>query len=147
MERITRPINKIILHCTATFQSQKVTMQDLRRWHIAEKGWENIGYHFVIDQQGNVHKGRELNRPGAHCKGFNKTSIGICYIGGLEDGTAIPKDTRTPEQRAALLVLVKDLMRKFGLRIEHVHCHNEFSTKKCPCFTRSEFVQEYYRSL
>lgn len=147
MERITRPINKIILHCTATFASQKVTMADIKRWHVAENGWEDVGYHFVIDQQGNVHQGRDINKQGAHCKGFNQMSVGICYIGGLDDETGSPMDTRTPAQRSAMMVLVKDIMRKCGLRIEHVHCHNEFSKRSCPCFTRADFVKEYWQSF
>lgn len=140
--KILRPINKIILHCTATFESQKVTMEDIRRWHCQENGWLAIGYHYVIDRDGTIMEGRPLGQQGAHCKGHNATSIGICYIGGLEDDTARAMDTRTPAQKASMVKLVKELMQHFGLRAEHIHCHNEYSGKQCPCFSISSFRRE-----
>lgn len=144
-QTILRPINEIILHCTATFESQDVTMADIKRWHVVERGWGDVGYHFVIDKDGTVFRGRALGQQGAHCKGHNATSIGICYIGGLEDVSAKPKDTRTPAQKEAMFSLVKSLLERFGLRIENVRCHNEFDKRVCPCFTREEFAKEYWR--
>lgn len=144
MEKITRPINEIILHCTATFASQKVTISDIKRWHVAENGWEDVGYHFVVDKDGTVFQGRALGQQGAHCKGHNQTSIGICYIGGLDDVTGTPTDTRTPMQKKSLLELVRALMQEFGLRAEHIHCHNEFSNKACPCFSIASFRRELF---
>lgn len=144
---ITRPINEIILHCTATFESQKVTMADIKRWHVVEHGWGDIGYHFVVDKDGAIYQGRALGQQGAHCKGHNATSIGVCYIGGLEDGSGKPKDTRTPKQKEAMFALVRSLLDDFGLRIENVHCHNEFANKACPCFSREDFAREYWRWL
>lgn len=137
-----RPINEVILHCTATLASQVVTMEQIRRWHVAENGWADVGYHYVIDQQGNVMRGRKVSQQGAHCKGHNQTSIGICYIGGLDDDTATPADTRTPAQKKAMVELVKSIMWEFGLRPEHIHCHNEFSNRACPCFSISSFRRE-----
>lgn len=137
-----RIINEIILHCTGTLASQPVTLEDIKRWHCMENGWQDVGYHFVIDQAGEVLRGRPVSQQGAHCKGRNQTSIGICYIGGLDDLTGTPADTRTPAQRLALVKLVKSLMWEYGLRPEHVRCHNEFSNKACPCFSIKSFRRE-----
>lgn len=142
MSQPQRIINEIILHCTATLATQPVTIDQIKRWHCQDNGWLDIGYHFVISQDGTIHKGRNVNKQGAHCKGHNQNSIGICYIGGLDDFTGTPADTRTPMQKQALLGLVRNLMQKYGLRPEHIHCHNEFSNRACPCFTIASFRRE-----
>lgn len=122
-------------------------MADIKRWHVAERGWGDVGYHFVIDKDGTVFQGRALGQQGAHCKGHNAASIGICYIGGLEDDTGKPKDTRTPEQKEAMFSLVRSLLDDFGLRMENVHCHNEYSNRACPCFSKEDFAKDYWRWL
>lgn len=139
-----RIINEIILHCTATMESQKVTLEMIRRWHIIERGWGDVGYHFIVDRDGSVWEGRPLHQQGAHCKGHNAFSIGVCYVGGLEDETASPKDTRTAEQKIALNRLVRDLMHRFGLRKQHVHAHYEYAKRACPCFDIQRFKDELY---
>ena len=76
------------------------------------RGFNGIGYHYYIRQSGEVINIRPLSRNGAHAKGYNRNSIGICYEGGLDkDGK--PKDTRTPEQHAALRQLVNELQIRF----------------------------------
>lgn len=131
-----RAINKIIIHCSATPEGQDFTVQQIRQWHTTPKpkgnGWSDIGYHFVIYRDGSVHKGRPLEQIGAHTLGYNANSIGICYIGGCASDGKTPKDTRTEAQRAALVVLVKELRSKFPKA--SVHGHNEFAAKACPSF-------------
>ena len=100
-----RSIDKIIVHCSATREGQHVTVQQIRQWHL-QRNFADIGYHYVIYLDGTVHKGRPLEKAGAHCKGYNAHSIGICYIGGL-DRQGKPKDTRTAAQKAALLSLIR----------------------------------------
>ena len=125
-----RKITKIIIHCSATKEGKDYTVADIDRWHRA-RGFRKIGYHFVIYRDGSIHVGRTKNEIGAHCTGQNAISIGICYIGGLSsDGK--PKDTRTPQQRAAMLSLIEQLREEFpGVTL---HGHNEFANKACPCF-------------
>lgn len=125
-----RTIDKIIIHCSATKQGQHVTVADIDRWHKA-RGFAQIGYHFVIYIDGTVHTGRRIALMGAHCLGQNAHSIGICYIGGLDqDGK--PKDTRTPQQKEALYKLLDDLKSQYpGVTI---HGHNQFANKACPSF-------------
>ncbi len=126
-----RDINKIIWHCAATREGDDIKMETIRRWHVEDRGWSDIGYHFVIELDGTVRTGRPLERIGAHVRGQNRDSIGICYVGGVDrDGR--PKDTRTPEQKRALYALTADLKRRFPAA--SVHGHNEFAAKACPSF-------------
>lgn len=125
-----RTISKIIIHCSATKEAQHFTVEDIDRWH-RQRGFAKIGYHKVIYLDGSVHDGRLLDQIGAHCLGQNATSIGICYIGGLDkDGK--PKDTRTQEQRKALFCLLDDLKQIYPNAT--IHGHNEFAAKACPSF-------------
>jgi len=131
-----RAIEKIIIHCSATPEGRDVTVETITDWHLA-RGWSDIGYHFVIHLNGEIKEGRPLHRAGAHTKGHNKGSIGICYIGGV-DGNMKAKDTRTPAQDAALVNLIQALQKDYPLAT--IHGHNEFSSKACPSFN----VQQEY---
>lgn len=129
----TRTINEIIIHCSATPEGKDYTVADITRWHKA-RGFKTIGYHFVIYRDGSIHTGRAVDQIGAHCVNHNSHSIGICYIGGLAKDAKTPKDTRTPQQKEALVKLVK-LLRKSYPDITTVAGHNQFSKKNCPCFS------------
>ena len=126
-----RKITEIIVHCSATPEGQNFTAEDIDRWH-KQKGWQGIGYHYVIELDGSVHKGRNEEVIGAHCLGHNAYSIGVCYIGGLDKWTKAPKDTRTDAQKRALIDLLKSLKEKYPNAI--VYGHRDFSKKDCPCF-------------
>jgi N-acetylmuramoyl-L-alanine amidase len=126
-----RKIDKIIWHCAATREGDPITVETIRGWHVNGRGWSDIGYHYVITLDGEVHAGRPLIRAGAHVAGLNATSIGICYVGGL-DKTGKPKDTRTKAQKKALYDLTATLLGRFPGAT--VHGHNEFAAKACPCF-------------
>ena len=136
-----RRITKIILHCSATVEGKDFTVADIDKWH-RERGFKKIGYHYVIYRNGEVHQGREEEEVGAHCIGYNNSSIGICYIGGLNYAMQ-PRDTRTIEQKESLLKLVKHLMEKYNLTLMDIHCHNEYAKKACPCFKINDFRDEY----
>lgn len=130
-----RNINKIIVHCSATREGQNVDVDTIRRWHVIERGWSDIGYHFVITLNGEVKEGRPLERSGAHCKGNNKSSIGICYVGGCDNGMN-PKDTRTEKQKEALINIIAGLKKEYPDAV--VYGHSDFSSKACPCFNAKE---------
>ncbi|GAY30706.1 N-acetylmuramoyl-L-alanine amidase [Prevotella sp. MGM2] len=133
-----RKIKEIIVHCSATPEGKDFTVADIRAWHL-QRGFSDIGYHYVIYRDGSVHKGRDINISGAHCTGHNSISIGICYIGGqTADGT--PKDTRTDAQKKALLKLLKELKKLYPNAT--IHGHKEFAAKACPCF---EVKDEYFK--
>lgn len=131
-----RKIDKIILHCSATREGQHFTTQDIDQWHKT-RGFARIGYHYVIYLDGSIHTGRAEEQIGAHCLGQNSTSIGICYIGGL-DIKGNPKDTRTPAQKESLIKLVNDMKVKYPNA--RIYGHREFANKACPCFdVKKEF--------
>lgn len=137
LKKTNRRISRIIIHCTATPEGKDFTVADIRRMHKAQ-GWSDIGYHYVIYRDGSIYEGRDINVVGAHCQGYNTGSIGVVYVGGLtatvpgDSSSGSPKDTRTPEQRAALRRLVAQLRRMYPTAT--VHGHREFANKACPCF-------------
>ena len=120
-----RELNKIILHCTATDNDDHDNIDTIRSWHL-DRGFDDIGYHYFIDKVGMVFKGRSLDVIGAHCKGYNKDSIGIC-LSGLHDFS--------PMQFVSLKVLLFNLMRDFAIPASEIYPHNEFNLNKtCPNF-------------
>ena len=127
-----RAIHKIIIHCTATREGDDISVDTIRRWHLA-RGWSDCGYHYVIDIKGNINAGRPIELIGAHCRGENKYSIGVAYVGGVEADGVTPKDTRTKAQKDAIIRLVKKL--KGCYPDVKIHGHNEFSNKACPSYT------------
>ena len=126
-----RPINKVLIHCSATPEGRDVKTKEIKKWHLSN-GWSDIGYHYVIELDGKVVEGRPVEIVGAHCFGQNKFSIGICYVGGMNKSMSKPKDTRTEEQKESLIKLIKKLKKEHS--ILSVHGHNEFSNKACPSF-------------
>lgn len=126
-----RQINEIIIHCTATPAGHDISAAQVDSWHRA-RGWNGIGYHYLIRLDGTIETGRPLESPGAHCRGHNRNSVGIAYAGGtLADGVT-PADTRTPAQRRAMHTLVGTLLRRFSGA--GVYGHRDFAAKACPCF-------------
>lgn len=152
-----RRIDEIIIHCSDSPEGRNDKAEDIRKWH-KQRGFNDIGYHYVIDLDGTVEQGRPIEQAGAHCTEHNAHSIGICYIGGAywrdgvnakgkpikgKDGKAvlIPKDTRTILQRMAMKELVAQLREQFPEAT--VHGHREFANKACPCFDiQAEFEDE-----
>ena len=128
-----RKINYIVVHCSATREGHALTPEALETEH-RRRGFRTTGYR----RDGTVLGTRSLELPGAHCRGHNKYSIGICYEGGL-DIRGTPADTRTPAQRASLVALLRELKRIFP-KILVVGHHDLNPMKECPCFNA---VAEY----
>lgn len=104
---------------------------EIKSWHKA-RGWKTIGYHYVIRRNGLIERGRSIYKVGAHCAGYNQNSIGICYVGGLDENGK-PADTRTEQQKKALRQLVRELQLQFPKA--RLVGHRELNPKKeCPCF-------------
>lgn len=102
MDSSKRKIDQIILHCTSTPEGEDFTNAQIREWHL-ERGFSDIGYHYVIGLNGEVRPGRPESVVGAHCKGHNTRSIGVCYVGGCPPRT-VPnwekkERTRAPRRR------------------------------------------------
>lgn len=133
-----RQVNEIIVHCTATRpewwagRSTNQKVAEVRKWHL-DRGWSDIGYHYLIDRNGTVAEGRPVERQGAHVKGRNKGTIGIALFGGhgsSEDDSFA--DHFTPEQDDALRELLDSLSERFD--VSKVSGHNEYAAKACPGF-------------
>lgn len=148
-----RKINLIVIHCSATRADRSLTPDDLELAH-RRRGFNGTGYHYYVRKDGTVHLTRPTERIGAHARGFNTCSIGVCYEGGL-DCRGRPADTRTPEQRAMLRLLVHQLQEEFpGCRVcghrdlspdlnRNGEIEPEEWIKTCPCFeVKAEFASE-----
>lgn len=144
LKKSKRTITDIVIHCTATRAWQDYSADDIRRMHKAQ-GWADIGYHYVVRLDGTIEPGRDVDKIGAHVSGHNANSIGVVYVGGL-DNQGKAKDTRTENQKNALLNLLLDLRQLYpNARISG---HRDFSpdlngngtiepyewVKQCPCF-------------
>lgn len=130
---------EIIIHCTGTEYNRIVTLAEVRRWHKA-RGWNDIGYHYLIQQNGLILCGRDVNLQGAHCKGHNENTIGIAYVGGLINGQ--PADTRTDKQKNSLKMLIVHLKSMF--KITDISGHRDYCAVACPCF---DVKREYNKML
>ena len=136
-----RDLNRIILHCAATREGKDFSVDTIREWHVNGRGWSDIGYHWVIRLDGSIEVGRPLEKSGAHTKGHNKDSVGVCYIGGC-DADGKPKDTMNPEQEKAWRMIVLSLRTLYGDLT--IHGHNEFAKKACPSFIVKEQFADMY---
>lgn len=133
-----RNIREIIVHCSATPDGKDFTVDDIRKWHKA-RGFSDVGYHYIVYRDGSVHDGRSVHLVGAHCTNHNANSIGVCYIGGVATDGKTPKDTRTPQQKEALLTLLKQLKSLYPQA--KIYGHRNFSNKACPSFAASREYQ------
>lgn len=134
-----RKITGIIVHCTATradwWASKRTSekVREIKRWHVQDRGWSDIGYHFLIDRDGTVAKGRDIARDGAHVQGHNKGTIGISLFGGHGSAETDKFGQHfTPQQDAALRNLIRDLQATYGK--VPVTGHNQYAAKACPGF-------------
>lgn len=126
-----RNIKELIVHCSATPEGKDYSVDTIRQWHL-QRGFSDIGYHYVIYRDGSIHRGRDESIIGAHCTGHNTNSIGVCYVGGCASDGKTPKDTRTTEQKRSLVKLLKELKTKYPQA--SIHGHRDFAAKACPSF-------------
>lgn len=147
-----RFINLIVVHCSASRCDRCYTENDLTTDHL-RRGFSGAGYHFYIRKDGSIKSLRPLEKPGAHARGYNAHSIGICYEGGL-DGHGRSADTRTPFQKHSLRVLVMTLLRDYpGARLcghrdlspdlnRNGEIEPEEWIKECPYFDAASILTE-----
>ena len=143
LRKSKRRIDEIIVHCTATPEGQPRTVEQIRANHVAPvseggRGWSDIAYNYVVYLDGTVHEGRNVDVSGAHCKNHNANSIGIVYVGGVENDPKKAykdlkaKDTRTAAQKASLLSLLVDLRKLYPNA--RIIGHRDVASKACPSF-------------
>lgn len=141
-----RKIDLIVIHCSATKETQNYTFEDCIRDHKA-RGFTTCGYHRFIRRDGSIHIGRSFDKVGAHVKDYNANSIGICYEGGL-DATGKAKDTRTDEQKSSMNLCITEALHYAKGEVKRITGHRDLSpdldgdgvvepnefVKQCPCF-------------
>jgi hypothetical protein len=127
-----RRIKEIVIHCSATKPGMDVGVDEIRAWHLA-KGWSDIGYHYVITRNGEIQGGRPEDIPGAHVKGHNAESLGVCLVGGI-DNAGEPDANYTRKQWAAAENLVSSLTTTYPDAKVLGHRAYFGVDKACPCF-------------
>ena len=145
-----RDITEIIIHCTATRgnwyadKPVKDVVAELTRWHTEKppngNGWADCGYHYVIHSDGTVGSARPVHKSGAHCRGRNRTSIGVSLVGGrggCKDDEFL--DNYTKDQDDTLRGLISDLKQDYP-SITKISGHNEYASKACPCFSVEDWL-------
>ncbi len=137
MKKSKRTIHYLVIHCSATPEGRAHIAKDIDLWH-RQRGFNEIGYNYVILLDGTIEQGRDVDKIPAHVEGHNKDSIGICYIGGIDKNTLQPKDTRTKAQKEALVKLLKELRVLYPNAI--IQGHRDFAgvKKACPCFNAKD---------
>lgn len=135
-----RNINLIVIHCSATKKWQDVGAEDIRKWHL-DRGWSDIGYHYVIKRNGDIQLGRPFEKMGAHARGYNRNSIGICLVGGLDDDGK-PQDNFSFRQYFSLVSLLSPLIQKYPNVKIIGHGELPGVAKACPCFDVEDWLAE-----
>lgn len=154
-----RPIDSIVIHCSDTPETMDVGADTIELWHRdrAKMGepWSHyidhdgemryIGYHYVIKRNAMIEEGRPISEVGCHCKGMNKGSIGVCWVG---------RSVLSTNQKGALVTFVAALCIEHGLSVVDIYGHNQFSTKTCPNFnspstfeSMDEFKMQVYKAI
>ena len=129
----------IVIHCSATKPSMDIGLTEIKHWHVNERGWRDVGYHYVIKRNGEVELGRNIEDTGAHARGYNSKSVGICMVGGMAEDNSI-EDNFTDKQWTALLDLTKQTLENYP--DAKVIGHNEISKKDCPCFNVQKWKED-----
>lgn len=121
----------ITVHCSATPPKMDIGRDEIRQWHL-QRGWSDIGYHYVIRRNGDIELGREPHVQGAHVAGHNQDNLGICLVGGC-DSQMKAQDNFTLAQRKTLFSLINRLQQKYTIDDRHVTAHSQWNpTKACP---------------
>lgn len=140
MFTLRKQTNYLVVHCSATTSTMNIGAKEIRQWH-REKGWIDIGYHFVIRRDGTIEIGRPENTVGAHVENHNSNSIGICLVGGI-DSKGKAENNFTPAQFAALAAKLRELKVKYpGVTVQG---HRDFAgvKKDCPSFDTRKWINE-----
>lgn len=159
-----RDLSSIIIHCSATKHAAASLGRDfIRSIHVDRNGWSDIGYHWIITRSGTIEQGRPIRRAGAHVRGFNRHSVGVCLMGGLDDGNHITAgfDKFNIAQQLSLVWLINQLREQFDIDADAVLGHRDMSPdadgdgivtpdewlKACPTFDVQAVMRDYYEGF
>lgn len=133
-------VKYIAIHCSATPPTMDIGAREIKRWHI-DRGFRTIGYHVIIRRDGTIEYGRSFGVRGAHVKGYNSKSLGVCLIGGV-DSDMEAEDNFTDEQFSSLDRVLTALQGLFPEA--EVQGHRDFPNvhKACPSFNVKEWLYE-----
>jgi len=135
--KITRKVNKLVFHCTATHQT--ATVEAILRFWKEKRGWKNPGYHIMVRPDGSWTQLQDFNRITNGVAGINSTSLHISYIGGINSkGKAF--DNRTEGQKEVFETVYNTFKNKMPELT--FHGHYEFSNKACPSFSVEKWIKE-----
>lgn len=150
----SKPLKRLVIHCTATPPGREVTAEEIRHWHTdpvskGGRGWKQVGYTDLIHLDGRIERLVDNNEDAMvdpwevtnGVAGYNSTSRHVVYVGGVAKDGSTPMDTRTPEQRLAMRRYVEDFHRRFP-DVE-ICGHNELAAKACPSFD----VRKWFKDL
>lgn len=147
MKKFDTPPTRIVVHCTATLAKRDFTVDDIRAMH-KRRGFDDIGYHYLVTRDGFTHVGRDIKYIGAGAIGFNSTSIHVCYVGGLSDVTGSPADTRTEAQKQGLTDIISYLVEHYPINSIVGHRDLPAVKKACPCFNaKREYAYMLKRAM
>lgn len=130
-----RKVDLIVVHCTASPDYLDIGAKEIKRWHVEDNGWSDIGYHYIVRRNGEIEKGRPDSIAGAHARGVNSNSIGICWVG---------INGPSGEQEKSMVGLVNWLRGKYNIEIDNVKGHREavVTSKTCPNLNMDRFRAE-----
>lgn len=142
-----RPLVGIVIHCPAVrpiwmaSRPLSTKIAEIRRWHVRDRGWSDIGYHRLIDRDGTRGNGRPIARVGSHVMGHNTGTIGVCLIGGWDSSADDEFLTNfTIQQCNALKQEIADLRAAYGPL--WVKGHNQLAQKACPGFRVAKWMAD-----
>lgn len=145
---VSRKINEIVVHCTATpsnwrpSDTPKQRVAAIKDYHVNGRGWSDIGYHILIDRDGSILPGRPIARAGAHVAGRNANTIGVSLFGGIDGGVDDDfNENFTEAQDKALREVIAALQKKYGPNL-HLSGHSEYANKACPTFNPRKWYTE-----
>ena len=139
---LRKKTDSIIIHCAATKPSMDIGYNEIRKWHVDQNGWDDVGYHFIIRRNGKYEKARPEGYSGAHAPSHNSRSIGICLVGGMAD-VGGPENNFTLEQFLTLKDLVNMIMDKYSDITEVLgHCDVQENKPNCPGFNVKEWLNK-----
>lgn len=135
---ITRKIERIVFHCTATVQT--ATVSAIKRYWTEQLGWRNPGYHIITKPSGEWTYLQDFNLPSNGARGFNRTAIHMSYIGGIGRNKQ-PKDNRTPEQDNLFTAAYNAFKTRFPAA--NFEGHYQLANRDCPCFNVPKAIKKW----
>ena len=130
----------LVIHCSATPATMDIGVETIKKWHVDENGWDDVGYHHVIRRDGTLEPARPEEYQGAHAVQVNDRSLGICLIGG-SNSNGDWENNFINDQFVTLKALLLNLTKKY--EIKKIIGHYQVEPKKeCPSFKVPDWLEE-----